>query len=59
MKLEATKGHDLGTSADWTRGYRSALAHVNEPLREYTRGEREMFMRGYKTGMEDGAPKQA
>ena len=51
-KLAPTKR--LGaTSADWTRGYRSALAKIEEPVGDYTSEELAMFMRGYRTAMEE------
>jgi hypothetical protein len=47
---------ETATSSDWVRGYKWALAGGDPPGRI---SNREMFMRGYDTGKEDGKPKQA
>lgn len=51
---DSTINQPIGTSADWTRGYRWALVGGCTPSgRAVCKAKRAMFMRGYNAGKEE------
>jgi hypothetical protein len=53
MQKPDYRDFSVGTSADWTRGYKAALSRFDDELGDMTKAEREMFMRGYRVGDQD------